>query len=139
MLPVLDDGDQRLYPVHIADVVATIARCLDHPTPRQSVDIVGPEEVSFLDWLRRMRAAQGLPPAPTLRVPYRLALASAAFACRLNPILQADLVRMLHRGYPADDRALRMFLGHPARPCQDALFFCDAAEAAALASEENPS
>lgn len=139
MLPVLDGGDQTLYPVHVADVVDTIARCLKHPAPRQTVDIVGPQAVSFLDWLRRMRAAQGLPPAPTLRVPYHLALAAAAFAGRLNPIMQTDLVRMLHRGYLADDRALRMFLGRPARACQDALFFRDAAEAAALATEENPS
>ncbi|HLO62278.1 MAG TPA: NAD-dependent epimerase/dehydratase family protein, partial [Azonexus sp.] len=76
VVPLIGDGKQMLQPIHIADVAATVLRCLASPDTRQTLDIVGFGTVSFADWLARMRAAQGLPPTRALKIPPRLAFAT---------------------------------------------------------------
>ena len=125
MIPVIGDGQQKLQPVHISDVVVTALFCLDAPAARQTLDIVGDETVSFAEWLQCMRSAQGKPRARLLHVPFALALAASRLGRYLNPILQPENLRMLQTGYRADGRALRQFLGRPPRPFDPALFFRD--------------
>jgi uncharacterized protein YbjT (DUF2867 family) len=125
VIPVVDDGRQALQPVHIGDVVATVLRSLTSAETRLSLDIVGPETVSFVDWLQRMRAVQGLAPAPVLHVPFRLALALAHAGRHFNPILQPENLRMLKAGYRADVGPLIRFLGRPPVAAEPRLFFSD--------------
>ena len=110
-LPVIGDGEQMLQPVHISDVCAAIEHALHSRASRQSIDIVGEDRVSFADWLRRLRAAQGLPPAALLKIPPRLALLAARAAGQLHPLCQPDTLRMLLRGYRADPAPCRHWLG----------------------------
>lgn len=123
LIPVIDDGSQEIQPIHIDDVVATALRCLTSPHPRQTLDIVGTEAFTFARWLQRMRQAQGLAPAPLLRVPYPLALALSQATRFFSPLLQPDKLHMLRTGYRADAAPLIRFLGRPPRPVEDALFF----------------
>ncbi len=126
MIPVIGDGQQALQPVHIGDVVATVLHSLATPRARQTLDIVGDETVTFAEWLRRMRLARGLPPAPLLRVPFRLALALAHLGRRIHPLLQPENLRMLQTGYQADAAPLARFLGRRPQAFAAPLFFADA-------------
>lgn len=110
-IPVVDGGHQTLQPVHIGDVVATVLRALITADTRQTLDIVGPEAVTFAEWLQRQRSAQGLTPTPPLSVPLAWALRIARIARHLDPLFQPDNLRMLATGYHADVAPLARFLG----------------------------
>jgi uncharacterized protein YbjT (DUF2867 family) len=124
-IPVLGDGQQALQPVHIGDVVATVMRALVAPEARRTLDIVGPETIALVEWLQRMRQAQGRPRAPVLRCRYPWAAALAHIGRHFNPILQAENLRMLESGYWAEVRPLADFLGRMPLPMEPALFFSD--------------
>lgn len=123
LIPVIGDGRQRLQPVHISDVVATVRQCLVSSQLRQTLDIVGSESLSFAEWLQWMRRAQGLPPGRFLHIPFALAMAGAQLARYLDPLLHPDNLRMLQRGSEADVRPLAQFLGRMPLAIDAALFF----------------
>lgn len=125
VIPVIGDGLQKLQPVHISDVVATVMHCLTSPEIRKTLDIVGTETVTFIEWLQWMRRAQGLPPAPVLRVPFPLALAVSRVARHFNTMLQPENLRMLQTGYWADVQPLAHFLGRMPLSIEPRLFFSD--------------
>lgn len=125
-LPVIGDGQQQLQPVHIGDVVATVLRALSAMPASRPLDIVGTETLSFADWLQWMRRARGLPPAPLLRIPFRLALAAAHLGRHVHPLFAPENLRMLQKGYWADVEPLRQFLGRLPRAIAPELFFADA-------------
>lgn len=127
-IPVIGDGRQMLQPIHIGDVTAAVLRCLTTPTARLTLDLVGDEEVSFADWLRRLRAAQKLPPTRFLSIPPRLALAGCRLAGHFHPLFQPANLRMLLTGYHADPEAFCAFLGRRPQPYAPALLFTDALE-----------
>lgn len=114
-IPVVAGGNQEIQPIHISDVVATVLACLTATPARQTLDLAGPETVTFAAWLRRLRAAQGLPATGYLSIPYPLARAVASLGRHFNPLLQPDNLRMLVTGYRADPAPLARFLGRPAR------------------------
>jgi uncharacterized protein YbjT (DUF2867 family) len=126
LLPVVDDGQQRLQPVHISDVTATVLRSLTTTASRQTLDIAGPETITYAEWLQRMREAQGLPRARLLRVPFAPMLALACAGRYFSPMLSPENLRMLDAGSQADVRPLTRFLGRPPRPFAPRLFFADA-------------
>ena len=110
-LPVIGDGGQGLQPIHISDVCAAILSALHTEKTRQCIDIVGEEEVSFADWLRCLRAAQGLPPTALLRIPPRLALFASYLLGPCQPLCQTETLRMLLHAYQADPTPCRNWLG----------------------------
>lgn len=126
LVPVIGDGLQKLQPVHVSDVVATVMHCLTSRETRKTLDILGTETVTFTEWLQWMRRAQGLPPAPVLRVPFQLALAFSRVARHFNPLLQPENLRMLQTGYWADAQPLAHFLGRMPLTIEPHLFFSDA-------------
>lgn len=129
LIPVVGDGQQLIQPVFIGDVVATALHCVVSPTTRQTLDILGPETVSYAGWMQRMRAAQGLSPARLLQIPPALMIGLAYLGRYFNPILQPDNLRMLVRGYRADYAPLARFLGRPPVAAEPSLFFADVASA----------
>ncbi len=125
LIPVIGDGQQLLQPVHINDVVATVLECLVSTSTNQTLDIVGTETLTFVEWLQMMRHAQGLPRARLLRLPFRMMLALSYLGRYFNPILQPENLRMLQTGYWADFKPLIRFLGHPPLAIAPHLFFSD--------------
>ena len=111
LLPVIGSGEQTVQPVHIRDVVDGVLACLVTTQTRQTLDIVGAETLTFKQWLHTLRAAQGLTPCPTLRIPLRLALAAAQVGRHLSPLLHPDNLRMLQAGYQGDTQAFNALLG----------------------------
>ena len=111
LLPVIGSGEQAVQPVHIRDVVDGVLACLVTEQTRQTLDIVGAETLTFKQWLHTLRAAQGLTPCPTLRIPFRLALAVAWLGHHFSPLLQPDNLRMLQAGYQGDEQAFSALLG----------------------------
>lgn len=126
-LPVIGDGQQRLQPVHISDVVATVIRGLTSADTRQTLDIVGTETITFAGWLRTLRRVQGLPPARLFSIPVPLAMALARAGRYVNPLLQVENLRMLQAGCQADFRPLARFLGRRPVSADTYLMLPDAA------------
>lgn len=117
-LPVPADGRQALQPLDVADLTEAVLRCLaPSPLARRTVDLVGPETFTFAAWLQRLRAAQGLSPAPLLCVPGWLARAVVFVGQPLDPALRPDNLRMLMEGYRGNPREAADLLGRaPAAP-----------------------
>lgn len=130
MIPVIGDGLQNLQPVHISDVVATVMHSLTSRETRKTLDILGTETVTFTEWMQWMRRAQGLPPAPVFRIPFRLAMAIVRLVRHFNPMLQPENLRMLQSGYRADVQPLVRFLGRIPLRIESQLFFSDRRSAA---------
>lgn len=122
-IPVIGNGQQTLQPVHISDVVLTVMKSLTSPVAKQTLDIVGPDTVTFAEWLQTMRAARGLSQARTARIPFWMAMAAAYVGRYFNPMLQPENLRMLQRGYRADFTPLAKFLGRQPQTATAALFF----------------
>jgi len=133
VIPVIGDGRQALQPVHIADVVATVLACLTTPHARQTLDIVGNEAIAYVDWLQRLRLAQGRTRAPVLEVPVWLAMAGATLGQALSPMLRPENIRMLLKGYHSDGSPWRDFLGRKALDFSPALLAADAEQGMAIA------
>lgn len=133
VIPVVGKGRQDLQPVHIADVVATAVSCLTTPRTRQALDIVGNETIEYVEWLQRLRLAQGRARAPVLTVPVWMAMAGATLGRALSPMLRTENIRMLVKGYRGDGEAWRKFLGRKALDFSPALLDADAFEGLAIA------
>lgn len=131
VLPVIGDGRQLLQPVHIGDVVATVMACLDARVSRQTLDIVGNETIEYVEWLQRLRLAQGRKRAMVFRTPVQLALLGAWLGQPLHPMLRPENIRMLVKGYHGDGHPWQAFLGRPAMEFSPALLNEDARQALA--------
>ena len=112
LIPVIGQGEQMLQPVNINDLVDTVMQCICSPDARQTLDVVGPVAISYLDWLQLIRQQLGKPPAHTLKLPFDCALVIAGFARYLNPLMEPDNLRMLQQGNTADVTPLANFIGH---------------------------
>ncbi len=108
-----DGGRQLLQPIHIADVAATVCRCLEPVVSgHKTLALVGPSPISYADWLQGLRRRLCKPTARTCSVPYQLALSMAGMGKWLNePIVSKDNLAMLNRGNSADPAPLTQFLG----------------------------
>lgn len=126
LIPVVGDGQQKLQPVHISDVVSTVMQSLVSTKTRQTLDIVGSETITFEEWLQWMRSAQGLPRARVIHVPFNFAMVLACLAGRFNPMLQPENLRMLKTGYWAEVKPLEQFLGRMPLTVKPDLLFSDA-------------
>lgn len=133
LIPVIGAGDQPLQPIHISDVVAAVLHSLESANTRRTLDLVGTETLSFADWLQWMRRAQGLRPAPLLRIPFRLAFALARLGRHIDPMLEPENLQMLQAGCVSDARPFVDFLGRSPLKIEARLFFSD------LASTRSPS
>ena len=115
VIPVVGDGTQRIQPVHISDVVATVLHCLYASPAQRTLDVVGVYPLSFVEWLQILRRQAGKSPAHVLPIPLPLVMTSAFIGRFLIPMLHPDNLRMLQRGNTADVAPLVAFLGRMPR------------------------
>ncbi|SKA94259.1 Uncharacterized conserved protein YbjT, contains NAD(P)-binding and DUF2867 domains [Thiothrix eikelboomii] len=113
-LPVISlpgGGQQRIQPVNVSDVVATVLRCLTAQPTHQVLDVVGPKQYTLETWLQALRAQQGKKPAPTVSISWSLVMLSAQLGHKLIPVLHPDNMRMLEKGSVAEVEGIKQFLG----------------------------
>ncbi|MDH5360253.1 MAG: NAD-dependent epimerase/dehydratase family protein [Gammaproteobacteria bacterium] len=115
VIPLIDHGHQQIQPVHIDDLVAAVMHCLIDTSTRQVINIVGPEAMSFADWLQRLRNKHSKQKAATLSVPYMPILALSHIGKYLLPIMHPDNLKMLQQGNTADVQPLTDLLGRKPR------------------------
>ncbi|WML89332.1 NAD-dependent epimerase/dehydratase family protein [Thiothrix lacustris] len=113
-LPVISlvgDGQYRVQPVHVSDVVATVLQALQATPAHRTLDVVGAYPLAFVDWLQTLRLEQGKKNAVTLPVPFALMMAIAHWGRFVMPLLHPDNLRILQRGNVANVQPLAAFLG----------------------------
>lgn len=108
-------GDQQLQPVHIDDLCQAVVRILTPGAPsRCTLDVVGPEPMTYREMLSAYRVSMGLPKPLWLPVPMALMRASASLAAKLpQRVFSPDTLRMLEDGNVGEARALAALLGRP--------------------------
>lgn len=111
IIPLVGDGKQRIQPVHVSDVVATVMQALSATPTQRTLDVVGAYPLSFIDWLQTMRQHNGKKNALTLPIPFSLILNSAKLMRYLVPMMHPDNLRMLQNGNAAPVEPLAEFLG----------------------------
>lgn len=111
IIPLIGDGQYRVQPVHISDLVDTIMTCLKAEQSQQTIDVVGPVSITFKDWLQSFRINEQRKPAKTLSIPFNLMLIGAALGHFIMPLMHPDNLRMLRQGNVADAEPLTKFLG----------------------------
>lgn len=113
-LPIISlpgGGQQRIQPVNVSDLVATVLHCLTAEPSKQVINVVGPKEYTLETWLQALRAQQGKKPALTLSIPWSLIMLSAKLGHKLIPVLHPDNMCMLEKGNTADVSGFKQFLG----------------------------
>lgn len=113
---------QLVQPIHVDDLVAAVLALIRQPLsiapdmPKviatQRVALVGPQALSFTDYLRTLRCALGMGKLHVLPLPG----SGARLLARLRlGWLNPEALRMLERGNHADASATARLLGRPAR------------------------
>jgi uncharacterized protein YbjT (DUF2867 family) len=106
LTPVPGDGQYRVQPVHVADLVRAVVQAVERADLRDVVvDVPGAEPVTFDGLLDVLARRLGKPRARKLHVPWWLMRAAAALTDALGrgPITTEEL-GMLRRGNVADVR-----------------------------------
>jgi nucleoside-diphosphate-sugar epimerase len=113
---------QLVQPVHIDDVAAAVAVLVHSPPeglPRR-IALVGPNPMSFTDYLAALRSAMGMGKLRVLRLPDWAARAVARLG-RFVPgaLLDDEALRMLDRDNTADPADITQLLGRSPRPVSE--------------------
>ncbi|MFA7386663.1 MAG: SDR family oxidoreductase [Thiohalobacteraceae bacterium] len=99
-IPVVEQGEQLVQPIHIDDLTAAVQALLSpHAPARIAIDAVGPEPISLKRMLTTYRRWLGNTRKGTLPVPYALSLFGAKLSGMLGiaPIT-GETIQMLRRG-----------------------------------------
>jgi NADH dehydrogenase len=120
LVPVFAGGRTEVQPVDVADVARAVAVLLEDFPVNRTIELGGPEIVSFGDLLRRIRSACGrskalLVPIPIWPVRTLLNLANGVLPGRL-PVTAAQLVPFVR-----DGKAEPNFLYEQLRPSMTSL------------------
>ncbi|HEX3528332.1 MAG TPA: NAD-dependent epimerase/dehydratase family protein [Thermoanaerobaculia bacterium] len=122
-VPVPGDGSPRLAPVYLDDVVDGICHAVTAPGQGGVLMLAGPEEMTYLELIRRLAAYFHTRPR-TLGVPAGLlALAARTFALLPldKPPLYADQVARLFSPKSHDTESAFLAFGFTARPLEQGL------------------
>ncbi|PTQ83066.1 nucleoside-diphosphate-sugar epimerase [Nitrosospira multiformis] len=121
VIPLPGSGDQRIQPIHIDDLTQAVVKLVE--TDRylhQRIPLVGPEPITFRDYLGELRHLMGLGPARFLPVPAGFVEFSARIGERLGKgLLDLETWQMLQRGNIADSATTGALLGRNPRPVRE--------------------
>ncbi len=119
LLPIIDKGDQRLQPLFIEDLVATVIKALESNQNPIELDCVGKERLSYQELLQKFRAWLGKKPTKTIPIPSSLAIFGKILG---EPIMNKESIMMLKRGSVANATPLTNFLGYTPKSIDETLF-----------------
>ncbi|HEX5683323.1 MAG TPA: SDR family oxidoreductase [Ideonella sp.] len=125
VVPLPAGGRQQIQPIAIDDLAAALVALVeDEPLlPARfgrRVAMVGPEPVSYGDYLQGLRAGLGLAPAKTVTLPSGLMRMAALLGDGLGKrwpklLLDSESWKMLQRGNCGDASAITLLLGRSPR------------------------
>jgi len=106
-------GRQLLRPVHADDLAELVARLIEvDVADRQSIDVVGAEQVEYREMLAVYRRSLGLAPALRVSIPAGVINAGAVLLDRVpGSMLTRDTWRMLQAGNTGDVAQTSAILG----------------------------
>jgi uncharacterized protein YbjT (DUF2867 family) len=111
---LLRPGQTQLAPMQCEDAAQAIARICEHPKSlRRAIELAGPEELSYREFLRQLRAAQGLGKPIWLPVPWWL-MRSVAKIAELFPqkVISGDGMQLLQAGLTTERNEALYWLRH---------------------------
>ncbi|EIC21599.1 NAD(P)H-binding protein [Thiorhodovibrio frisius] len=102
--PLVGDGNQRIQPLHIDDLVRAVVQAVeDNSTNRQHIELVGPHAITMRELLAKQRQWLDGGELRPLAIPYPLALRLAQLGGFLGATpIDRGSVEMLQRGNCAD-------------------------------------
>ncbi len=121
--PLVNRGEQRLQPIHVADLTLAVVKCLAADGPiRMRIDLVGPNPIRFLSLMQRLRRWLGLGPLRPLALSYPLSLAIAKLGGFLGDApITPEAIQMLQRGNTAAADDFVQYFGFRPRSLDEAL------------------
>lgn len=120
VVPVLGTGEQAVQPVHIDDVIATVLALIEPDSPaRVRIPIVGPQALSFADFLCALRQRMGLPRTFVLRTPMPFVRTGAALGSVIpGAMLDRETLQMLLRGNTGPSESMSALIRRRPRPVE---------------------
>jgi uncharacterized protein YbjT (DUF2867 family) len=115
---LLHPGASLVAPIQVQDVAEAVTRICEHPKAlRRTIELAGPELMSYKTMLQRYREAAGKGAALWLPLPWWLMKATALLAAHLpQSVFSIDTMRMLQVGsVPPSNEAL-YWLRHMPKP-----------------------
>ncbi len=122
-VPVAGDGSPRLAPVYLDDVIEGLCRAVTAPGHGGVHVLAGPEEMTYLDLIRRLAAYFHTRP-PTIRIPASVLALGARMLALLpldKPPLYTDQVARLFSAKSHDTESAFRAFGFTARPLEQGL------------------
>jgi uncharacterized protein YbjT (DUF2867 family) len=115
---LLHPGSAMLAPMQCADVAEAVARICEHPKSlRRAIELAGPQEMSYREFLTQLRSAQGLGKALWLPLPWALMRLAAKLAELLpQKVISADGMQVLQAGLTAERNEALYWLRHMPKP-----------------------
>ena len=115
VLALVNGGNQYIQPVHIMDLVDVVRTCLTAQPANKTIDVVGPQAMTFAQWIQRLRYESGKAGAFIIPVPYKGMLFISYLLHFCIPLLHPDNLRMLQQGNSSEDKSMSQLLGREAR------------------------
>jgi uncharacterized protein YbjT (DUF2867 family) len=115
---LLHPGSAKLAPIQCSDVAEAITRICEHPKSlRRAIELAGPQELSYREFLTQLRSALGLGKALWLPLPWWL-MRLAAKLVELLPqkVISADGMQVLQAGLTTERNEALYWLRHMPKP-----------------------
>jgi uncharacterized protein YbjT (DUF2867 family) len=111
-------GEARLAPMQVQDVAEAVTRICEHPKAlRRTIELAGPQEMTYKQLLQRYRSAAGKGVALWLPLPWWLMKLSALLAAHLpQTVFSIDTMRMLQAGGTTECNEALYWLRHMPKP-----------------------
>ncbi len=115
---LLHPGASQLAPMQVQDVAEAVTRICEHPKAlRRTIELAGPEDMTYREMLARYRHAAGKGAALWLPLPWWLMKLSALAAAYLpQTVVSVDTMRMLQAGGTTDCNEALYWLRHMPKP-----------------------
>ena len=110
LTPIVGNGEQKLQPICIEDLVATVEQSIVSSDKKIELDVVGAKAVSYKELLQTFRAWLGYKATKTISVPTFGTNIIGKFLD--EPTVSHDNIKMLNEGNSADVKPLAEFLGY---------------------------
>ena len=110
LTPLVGEGEQKLQPIRIEDLVETVKRSISSKEEQIELNVVGAKAVTYKELLQTFRAWLGYKATKSVSIP---TFGTDVIGQLLNePTVSHDNIKMLNEGNEADVQPLSDFLGY---------------------------